>query len=220
MLLMKKNERFTLKTGFYLILLAGMMVMLQACFPYGPEDIEEFDIVGTFYDKNINFGQYTTYAMPDSIAKINNSGTTSENEGQYDDLILSQVAANLNAVGYQRVEDPEEADVVVTVAITLQGYNLYSNYDYSTYWGYYTPGYGSGYDYGYSGYDGQTYDLKTGTVLINMADLSRASDTTIPAIWVSFINGITEQSYTNTSKRLITLINRCFSQSPYLGTSN
>ena len=220
MSLFKKNQHLIFKTCFLGILLAGMMFVLQACFPYGPEDIEEFDIVGTFYDKVVNFSQIQTYAMPDSIARINNSGTTSEQEGQYDDLILSQVAANMTALGYERVDDPDAADVIVTVAITLQGYNLYSNYDYSTYWGYYTPGYGSGYDYGYGGYDGQTYDLQTGTVLINMADLDEASNGTIPSVWVAFINGITEQSYTNTSRRLISLINRCFSQSPYLGTSN
>lgn len=220
MLLIKKNLRFSLRVGLFISLLISMIFVLQACFPYGPEDIEEFDIVATFYDKNVNFADIKTYAMPDSIARLGSDGTGQDGQGQHDELILNQVATNMNAIGYERIQDPDSADAIVTIAITTSNYSLYSEYNYSDNWGYYTPGYGSGYDYGYGGYGGQTYDMQTGTVIIVMGDLDRAGDGLIPAPWMGVINGIVEQSYTNTSRRLITLINTCFAQSPYLGTSS
>lgn len=218
MLPTKRNLQSSLKVGQILSLLISMMFILQACFPYGPEDIEEFDIVATFYDKNVNFANVKTYAMPDSVAHIGSDGTGQAGEGQYDDLLLSQVATNMQAIGYERIQNPDDADVVITISITRESYSLYNNYDYSDNWNYYTPGYG-GYGYGYGGYSDQTYDMETGTILIVMGDLKNAANNTIPAPWMGAINGIVEQSFTNTSRRIITLVNTCFTQSPYLGTT-
>ncbi len=222
MLQIKKDLRILMRTSMLSLLLLSIMMLLQACFPFGPEDIEEFDIVATFHDENYNFSAVKTYAMPDSVAHIDNSGGNPDLQSsrQFDDLILSQIAANMKAINYERIDNPDEADVVLTVAVTVQGFNLYGAYDYSNYWGYYTPGFDDGYNYGYGDYGSNTgYDLKTGTVMVNMADLDEASASTIPNPWLAIINGVTEQSFTNTSRRLIELINQCFAQSPYLGTS-
>ncbi|TFH01414.1 MAG: DUF4136 domain-containing protein [Calditrichales bacterium] len=222
MSLIRKNLRIILRFGIFAGLLVSSMVLMQSCFPYGPEDIEEFDIVATFRADDVNFGAITTFALPDSIVRIDNSGgnNNSGTTGQYDALILDQVATNLVARGYTRVQDPDEADVIVTVAITLEGFNLYGEYNYSDYWGWYTPDYDDGYEYDYGGYGSQqNYDLQLGTVLINMSNPSLASTGTMPTIWIGIINGIAEQSLVNTSTRLIQLINQCFAQSPYLGRS-
>ena len=216
MLLFKKIRPARIRVYIVSVLALGSIFLLQACFPFGPEDIEEFDIVATFFDENTSFNAYKTYAMPDSIAKIDRNGLpdTQGRTGEYDALILSQIAANMGALGYERIENPDEADMLMTLAISLDGYELGGGYDYGDY-------YGPGYDYGTGNYAGGSgYDLETGTVIINLAALNPAAQTETKAIWLGLINGITEQSYTNTSRRLITLINQCFSQSPYLGTSN
>lgn len=211
MLLFKKR---LIRAGLFSALVIASMLLLQACFPYGPEDIEEFDIVGTFYDPEANFSSYKTYAMPDTVAHINADGTSTDMRGEYDALILSQVAANMSAIGYTRVDNPDQSDMIVTLAIAREGYNLNSRYDYG-------DQYGSGYDYGSGTYygGGTGYDIETGTVIINMADHKKTVDSA-SSIWVGLINGVVEQSYTNTSRRLIELINRCYTQSPYLGTSS
>jgi hypothetical protein len=209
MLLFKKS---LIRAGLFAALLIASMVLLQACFPYGPEDIEEFDVVGTFYDPDANFGSYKTYAMPDTIAHLDAAGTPSDATGQYDALILSQVAANMSALGYERVQSPQQSDMIVTIAIATEGYNLDNRYEYEDY-------YGNNYNYGSGEYynGGSGYEIETGTVLINMADHKA---TEAKAMWLGIINGVTEQSFTNTSRRLIELINRCFTQSTYLGTSS
>ena len=189
------------------------MFLLQACFPFGPEEIEDFDIVGTFYDENINFSSFKSYAMPDTIAKVTSSGVSRE-EGQYDELILSQIEANMSAVGFSRVQNPEQADMLLTVVIATEGYDIGNSYDYGDY-------YGNRYDYGSGGYyyTGSDYQMETGTVLMNLANHKDGSTTRESAMWLGMLNGVTEQSFTNTSRRLIELINQAFVQSPYLATS-
>lgn len=211
MLLAKKN---LIRVGIFSILLIGSMVLLQACFPYGPEDIEDFDIVGTFYDKNVNFGNFKTYAMPDTIVKVTSAATSSE-KGEYDDLVLSQIEANMGAVGYSRVQNPEQADMLLTVSVVRDdGYSIDGSYDYGDY-------YGDRYDYGSGGYyyTGSDYQVETGTVLMNLANHKDGDTSKESAMWLGMLNGVTEQSFTNTSRRLIELINKAFAQSPYLGSS-
>ena len=209
MLRLKKN---LIRAGFFSALIIGSMVLLQACFPYGPQDIEEFDIVGTFYDKELNFSTYKTYAMPDSVAHLGSGANPPSRD--YDALVLSQVAANMDALGYTRVEDPDQSDMLVTIGATKEAYSLDNSYDSG-------DAYGDDYDYGtFTYYDsGSGYEIETGTVLINMVDHKKNPSAVTP-MWLGVINGVTEQSYTNTSRRLIELINKCFSQSPYLGTSS
>jgi len=214
--LIRKNQATLIRTGILSVLAIASLFILQACFPFGPEDIEEFDIVATFYDENTSFAAFKTYAMPDTIARINRDGSPSTDtpNRDYDALILSQVEANMSAVGYNRIDDPDAADMIFTIAISKDGYDLGSRYEYGDY-------YGPDYDYGSGGYAGGSgYDLETGTVIMNLADLNKDGGTTTKAIWLGLLNGITEQSFTNTSRRLIELINQCFSQSPYLGTSS
>jgi len=213
MLLFKKNLHLWVRVSLLSTLIVGSMFLLQACFPFGPEDIEDFDIVGTFYDENISFSNFKSYAMPDTIVKVDGSGVSNE-VGQYDDLIISQIEANMSAVGYTRIQSPNQADMLLTVAIAREGYNMGNSYDYGNY-------YGDQYDYGSGGYyySGSDYQLSTGTVLMNLANHKDGDTAKESAMWLGMLNGVTEQSFTNTSRRLIELINQAFVQSPYLGTT-
>jgi hypothetical protein len=213
MLLFKKNLHLWVRVSLLSTLILGSMILLQACFPYGPEDIEDFDIVGTFYDENVNFSTYKTYAMPDTIAHVDNSGVVTRT-GDYDALVLDQVAANMGAIGYTRVDHASDADMLLTIAVAKEGYDTGNRYDYGDYYGDSYNSYGSG---GYYN-TGSEYQMETGTVLMNLADHKDSSGTAKP-LWLGLINGITEQSFTNTSRRLIELINQAFVQSPYLGTT-
>jgi hypothetical protein len=213
MLLFKKNLHLWVRVSLLSILILGSMFLLQACFPFGPEDIEDFDIVGTFYDENVNFSSFKNYVMPDTIVYVDNSGVTSRT-GDYDELVLSQVAANMGAIGYTRVNKDENPDMILTIVVAKEGYNTDNSYDYGDYYGDDYDGYGSGNYYS----TGSEYQMDTGTVLMNLAD-SQSDGTLKSSMWLCIINGVTEQSFTNTSRRLIELINQAYVQSPYLGTT-
>ena len=213
MLLSKTKSQIWSKKIVLPILLLGNMFLLQACFPFGPEELEDFDIVGTFYDENVNFSNFKTYAMPDTVVKVTSAGVSST-KGQYDDLVLDQIEANMSAVGYTRVQNPDQADMLLTVAVVNDEYNMNNSYDYGDY-------YGDPYDYGSGGYydTGSDYQVSTGTVLMNLANHKDGDTTRESSMWVCILNGIIEQSFTNTNRRLIELINQAFVQSPYLGTT-
>ena len=39
----------------YMSLLVGMLaIVLSGCFPFGPEEVSEFDVVATFYNESFN----------------------------------------------------------------------------------------------------------------------------------------------------------------------
>lgn len=205
-----------------LFIIVALGAILAGCFPFGPEEVSEFDIVATLYNENFNFGAVRTFAMPDSIAHIT-SGSGSAISRAFDDIILSQVASNMQALGYERVTDPQTsgADVLVTVSITNEDYDVYSAAGYSTYWGWYGGyGYGSGYGYYYPGYGGAGYTVRTGTVIIRMLDPNNPSaDDKLPTEWLALINGLTDNTSLNTRTRLVKTINQCFVQSAYLGSN-
>ena len=213
MLLFKKNLHLWVRVSLLSTLILGSMFLLQACFPFGPEDIEDFDIVGTFYDENVSFGTYKTYVMPDTIVHVDGSGVTGTT-GDFDALILSQVAANMGAVGFKRVNKSENPDMILTLVIAKEDYNTGNTYDYGDYYGDGYEGYGSGNFYN----TGSDYQMETGSLLMNIAD-SQSDGTLRSSMWLCIINGVTEQSFTNTSRRLIELINQAYVQSPYLGTT-
>jgi hypothetical protein len=218
--------------SLYLILTIALSLVLSSCFPLAPETVEEFDVVATFYDKDAKFGAIKTYAMPDSIMHITSSGTSSSDNisRDYDEIILSQVAANLNALGYTREMDPENnpADVIVTIAITVGAYDLYNPYPFFEYWGWYdgweayAVDYESDWRYDYEEYDQQDYELRVGSVIVNMVDPNdpKIQEKEIPSIWIALLNGLAGDTFTSTRSRLLTLINQCFEQSPYLGASS
>jgi hypothetical protein len=200
------------------LLAITLAIMLAGCFPFGPEEISEFDVVATFFNENYNFGGVKTFAMPDSIAHITSGASTISRA--YDEIILEQVASNMNALGYEREMDPQAngADVLMVIAITNEDYNVYSSSGYADRWGWY--GYGDGSGYYYPGYGGTNYTVRTGTVLIRMLDPNNPSDDKLPTEWLGLINGLTDDTSFNVRTRLVNTINQCFVQSTYLGASN
>ena len=197
------------------LLVITLAIILTGCFPFGPEEISEFDVVATYYNEDFNFGKVEKFAMPDSVGHIS-SGTSTISRA-YDEVILEQVASNMKALGYEREMDPQAngADVLVIVQITNEDYNLFSSAGSS-------DGYG-GYDYDgyyYPGYGGTTQTVRTGTVIIRMLDPNNPSDeNTVPTEWIGLINGLTDDTSINVRSRLVNTINQCFVQSTYLGAN-
>ena len=54
---MKKTsiKMFLRKGLFFLLFLSAAVVVLQSCYPYDDIDVNEADVVATFYDKDTDF---------------------------------------------------------------------------------------------------------------------------------------------------------------------
>ena len=202
-------------------ILAAAVLLFNSCYYDYGLSVEEYDVVATFFDTETNFGKFHSYAMPDSIIHLVEEGKEDDITREYDELILTQINDNMQALGYQKMENPTEdnkPDVVLLVAVTtMEHYQAYYNY-YWWGWGWY-PGWGIWYPW-YPG--GAVYNYSTGTVLIDMVDIENANieEEKLPAIWVAAINGLLGDKSRNVRNRLITNIDQCFKQSPYLATGD
>ena len=192
------------KTIVYSLVLA-LAVVMASCYPGGIEYYEDTDIVFTSYEPDYDFMQQQTYSMPDSVVKI----TGDEDEPEfidepYNTMIINRIKANMETLGWDLVEDPEAADLVLFPA-SWTNTSIYYWYDYWCWyypwycgWGWYYPGYVSSYT--------------TGTLVMTLIENEDAIEPY--RVWTAAINGLLSGSFN--LNRVSKGIDQAFEQSPYL----
>ena len=197
----------------------GVLAMVTSCYPEKERTIDDFDIVGTTFDDKVDFSQYKTFAMEDSLILVYH---TTEDAPEYPTTIanttLDAIRNNMLSYGWTEITENDTAggvkpDVVIGAyawSTTVSGTIFYPYYPY---WGY-------GWYYPYYGYGGGVsyYSYSTGTLFIEFFDLKNPNDTEqrINIIWSAGINGITETTISDITGRVKFSVNQAFSQSPYL----
>jgi hypothetical protein len=191
-------------------------VIVASCYPEKDRSIEDFDIVGTKFSDTVNFDNYQTYILHDSLIVLYD---TTEDKPEYPvkeaELILDLIKTNLNNYGWVEAAPNDTPDVYLEATnwnSTVQGVSYYPGWGYPGYgWGY--PGYPG---WGYPGYGASYYSYTTGTVMIYMMDIKYYAfdDTPVPVIWNGGLNGIMTSG--NIESRIEFSINQAFKQSSYL----
>ncbi len=195
------------KIALYLSVLG---LILTSCYPDPVIYTSDLDIVYTDYDDEFSFQSLKTYAMPDSIVKIVREISSPEDlefvEEPYNSTILKSIADNMSAAGWQRIDDPAEADLVLLPAAwsnttVVYWYNYWCwYYYYYCGWGYYPPSY-------------NTSTYTTGTLALGLF-YNKGDQIEAYKVWGSAINGV--MSGSNNVDRVTKGIDQAFSQSPYL----
>jgi hypothetical protein len=195
---------------YIILFFIGFCLVLSSCYPGNDISVSEADIVTTFRNESADFAAKQTYAMPDYVVYITDDDETPENNPVLDRQILSAIERNMEQAGFDLIEDPDQADVLVVPMVTRStwvggGCN---------YW-YYDPWYGyPGYCYPYY------YTYETGTLFIIMVDPAHAdNDSVEDALWTAAINGLLSSSFNagSSEARINRDVNQAFIQSPYLG---
>jgi len=196
--------------------LPGLLLAMAmwSCYPGGPENIADTDLVFTYYDQSADFGSVRTFFMPDQVFVREGSEATDDS---FDALILSDVVRNMTALGYVQEMDPQNNGVDSVVIVSkvkteyswvgwVPGYPWYPGWGYPG-WGWYGPWYPVGGSY------------STGSVFIEFAsaDDVNVPDKQVNASWSGVINGILGSNASATATRITTNIDQAFKQSPYLG---
>lgn len=104
---------------FIPLLLAVFAVTLASC--EKDPDMDKLDnnyLVYTNYDKKADFKTFETYYLPDSILVIGDKENAEYWKDENAQEILSAYVVNMNSRGYTRVEDREEADLGLQVAMS------------------------------------------------------------------------------------------------------
>ena len=215
-----------MKKAIPILLLA---VALTAC--QKNPDLDQLSselIVYTNYDKNTNFGKYTTYAIPDSILLLDDKAkpTYYSATDPRTIAIVRAINSEMSTRGYTRVENNADADLGVQVSyvkdtntiISYASTNPYWWYGYDYYWpgSYWNPywwGWGPSYNYPIS------YTYTIGSLIIEIVALEDANPTTkkIPVVWTAYMASILSSNQMNIN-RTVSGIYQAFEQSAYIKT--
>lgn len=139
-----------------LLALIGLFAACQND-PLSDLTVEDSQVFITNHDQSVNFKQFKTFSIVDSVLIVGNQGggtSLSGTEVQFLNTIIQQ----MKNLGYTYVSPKEKPDVGINVAKVVNAYlNVVSqpNPYYGNYWGGgfgggYYPGYGYGYPSSYS----------------------------------------------------------------------
>ena len=191
--------------------LVTLTVLLGAgCHPGDINDINELDIVATFYDETVDHGAFATYAMADTIYNLNVLQDPSEEDKldrRFDAEIIAQVKAEMGARGYALVDTAMTHELRIGLgAFDTAGTLVYSSIPW---WG------------GSSGAwwpSWNTTDFTQGTLVVLLADWAGRDQSTgeFDSIWTGALDGILEESRSSTAARIESGISQMYIQSPYL----
>ena len=199
------------------------VAILGGCYPKGAEYYEEIDLVYTNYSSEYDFASKNTYAIPDSVVKINDdSFNDPDGDGKpaflassYSTVILDELKKNMAANGWTLVNKNANPHVIL-LPTTMTTTNIYYYYDWA-YWGWWYPGYYPGWGWYYPYYPAYVTGYRSGSVLMQMVDgAPRPSGDNIPVVWTGILNGLAEGGTANLTARIQTGIGKAFAQSPYL----
>lgn len=222
----------TIQRGSWALLVLGILVatgvLLGGCHP-GSKDVTETGIVVTTLIDETGLGTLKTYARPNSVVDVGDlllsakgddaspreASATREIDPEIQDLILTTIDENMEALGYDRqTEDPPEGGpfpdlILIPVAQIQEGTAISGGPCYP---GYYPPWWGWGWCY-----PPVVYQFAVGTLvfgLIDGSDLENQEDVTFK--WTAGINGALSSSTSTNTRRLVDGIDQAFAQSPYL----
>jgi hypothetical protein len=152
----------------------------------------ESRIYVTNRDSAVNFTNYKTYSISDSVAVLDN-GQSYKDLTTVDQGYIDAVNKYMQQRGYQLVSKSSNPDIGIDVN---RIYNTATGlYGYSDYWDYY-DGYWDPYYWGYGGYGYYIpssygiYQITEGAMSIDMLDLKNAGEKNkIDIIWNGLIRG-------------------------------
>lgn len=224
---MKKRwyERQSSLFGVLAVMLVALAV--ASCYPGDVTSVQQLDTVVTQYNTEYDFSKNMTWAMPDEvihpceIPELEPPSGCIDLSHDYDDLMLSLVANNMNSLGYTRIPwdqvTSENRPDVALVLWAIGTNNWQAWVGWWPGWGWGAPGWGWWYPPTIS-----VTNYQTGSVHVEMVDGNLEPPDGSEGLvieWVGTLNGLLSSS-SNTSQRLTDGINQMFTQSQYLRIGN
>ncbi|MGL5682226.1 MAG: DUF4136 domain-containing protein [Marinifilaceae bacterium] len=212
-----------------LILLIGLGSFLMfSCYPDDANNVSDYDVAMTNYDKGFDFKSLSTFAINDTI-KIISDGRTDTKVSIDTAGMIQFITKQFESLGYTLQPESAKAATtastdskptfLVTVSI-VQAKNFAYYYDnWGNYWNNWLGGWfggpGSWYPY-YSWYPVGVYSYQTGSLVMDMISTVERADNKVNMLWTGVVNGILTGDTSYDTQRYDTGIKKCFEQSPYL----
>jgi len=209
-----------MKTHLLLGVIA-ITLLLSSCRRDPLKDLreEESRIYITNYDTSLNYSNYKTFSIADTVAVIQNNRLVARERTAYDAQLITAVTNALQQRGFTLVSNTQNPDLGVTInriTNTQTGVVSYTDYGgyYDDYWDPYYWG-SPGYSYYYPTYYG-VYEVSESAVTIDIFDVkNKTQNNALRSVWSGLIRGSGIFRNENVNSQVMAL----FDQSPYLSAN-
>jgi hypothetical protein len=188
--------------------------------PYTSDNDNSY-LVYTSPGKDVNFTQYKTFDMTDSLLVIGQGSKPKYVRNDAVKAILLDFRRNMEARGFVYTPDAEAADLGVQLTYVIKTERFVQFYS-DPYWWLDYPGYWpSGYWGNWNGYympRPVTYTYTTNALLTDIVNLTgeQKEGTPLEILWTSYIGGPAGSTIQGDVTRMTEAIDQAFKQSEYL----
>ena len=204
-----------------ILLISAAVLLLAACHkePY-PQDSDNEYLVYTSPGKNVNFSQYYTFDIADSLLVIGQSDKPMYSQSDNALALIQAYRTNMEKRGFIYTPSNPDADLGIQLTYVIRTERFVQYYD-DPYWWLDYPGYWpSGYWGNWSGFyypRPVTYTYTTNALLADIVNLTTEEDgKPLEILWTSYIGGAASSSLQNDIKRMEAAVYQAFAQSPYI----
>jgi hypothetical protein len=174
-------------------------------------------VVATNTAEGVNFSDYHTYYISDSVGVISETLSDTMIKNASSQKLVDAVKQNMNALGYTFVTKANKPDLGINMIVikdvdvaTIYGgwWAGYPGYWDPWYWGWYYP-----YYYPWS----VSYVIRTGSVVVDLVDVKNATaNNALKVQWTSVMAGAIGTDLNANIQRGVDAINQSFAQTPEL----
>ena len=205
-----------------ILFISAAVLLMAACQkePYTSDNDNSY-LVYTSPGKDVNFTQYKTFDMTDSLLVIGQGSKPKYVRNDAVKAILLDFRRNMEARGFVYTPDAEAADLGVQLTYVIKTERFVQCYS-DPYWWLDYPGYWpSGYWGNWNGYympRPVTYTYTTNALLTDIVNLTgeQKEGTPLEILWTSYIGGPAGSTIQGDVTRMTEAIDQAFKQSEYL----
>ena len=205
-----------------ILFISAAVLLLAACHkePY-PQGSDNEYLVYTSPGKDVNFKNYKTFDIADSLLVIGEKDKPVYSQSQSALALIQAYRINMEKAGFIYTPSNPDADLGVQLTYVIKTERYVKYYD-DPYWWLDYPGYWpSGYWGNWTGYyypRPVVYTYTTNALLADIVNLTGEQDAGKPleVLWTSYIGGPASSSLQQDVQRLTSAVDQAFAQSPYL----
>lgn len=205
-----------------ILLISAALMLLAACHkePY-PQDGDNQYLVYTSPGKDVNFTQFQTFDIADSLLVIGQSDKPMYSQSNNALALIQAFRTNMEKRGFIYTPSDPDADLGIQLTYVIKTERYVQYYD-DPYWWLDYPGYWpSGYWGNWTGFyypRPVTYTYTTNALLTDIVNLTGEEEAGKPLeiLWTSYIGGPAGASLQGDIKRMEAAIDQAFVQSAYL----
>ena len=205
-----------------ILFISAAVLLLAACHkePY-PQDSDNEYLVYTSPGKDVNFKNYKTFDIADSLLVIGEKDKPVYSQSQSALALIQAYRINMEKAGFIYTPSNPDADLGVQLTYVIKTERYVKYYD-DPYWWLDYPGYWpAGYWGSWTGYyypRPVVYTYTSNALLADIVNLTGEQEEGKPleVLWTSYIGGPASSSLQQDVQRLTSAVDQAFAQSPYL----